>query len=198
MKRRMKIHWRFLLSYLIPGMAFLWIAGYFLLPEITAGDASLFSLFLGAVFLVIYGGVSRTILRPLEEIEEGVRRFAEGYFNWKIRLRDTRSELGVLSGRLNQMAEGHPGQASEALEFLGGIPGPAGGPGRGRADFGPSGQGQENERLHAGDFAAFLSRRPGQTLPGGVSRPGAQRSDPNDFGLGAGAETIPFLSQPAR
>ena len=106
MKRRMKIHWRFLLSYLIPGMVFLWIAGYFLVPEISGWRRLLFSLFLGAVFWMIYGGVSRTILRPLEEIEEGVRRFAEGYFNWKIRLRDTRSELGVLSGRLNQMAEG--------------------------------------------------------------------------------------------
>jgi two-component system phosphate regulon sensor histidine kinase PhoR len=54
---------------------------------------------------LIYGGVSRTILHPLEEIEEGVRRFSEGHFNWKIRLRDTRSELGILSGRLNLMAE---------------------------------------------------------------------------------------------
>jgi two-component system phosphate regulon sensor histidine kinase PhoR len=106
MKKGMKIHWRFLLSYLIPGMGFLWIAGYFLVPEISGWRRLLFSLFLGAVFWMIYGGVSRTILRPLEEIEEGVRRFAEGYFNWKIRLRDTRSELGVLSGRLNQMAEG--------------------------------------------------------------------------------------------
>jgi len=104
MKRRMKSHWRFLLSYLIPGMAFLWLAGYFLLPEINGWRRLFFSFFLVAVFLLIYGGVSRTILRPLEEIEEGVRRFAEGHFNWKIRLRDTRSELGILSNRLNQMA----------------------------------------------------------------------------------------------
>jgi hypothetical protein len=65
MKKRMKIHWRFLLSYLIPGMGFLWIAGYFLVPEISGWRRLLFSLFLGAVFWMIYGGVSRTILRPL-------------------------------------------------------------------------------------------------------------------------------------
>ena len=105
MKRRMKIHWRFLLFYLVPGVTFLWISGYFLLPEIYGWSRLLFSLFLVAVFLLIYGGVSRTILRPLEEIEEGIRRFVEGNFNWKIRLRNTRSELGILSSRLNQMAE---------------------------------------------------------------------------------------------
>ena len=30
---------------------------------------------------------------------------SEGTFNWKIRLRDSKTELGALSGRLNQMAE---------------------------------------------------------------------------------------------
>ncbi len=105
MNKRMRGRWRLLLSYLGPGLAFLWIAGFFLLPEIQGWKRLFFSLFLAAVFVLIYWGVSRTLIRPLEEIEEGVRRFAQGHFNWKIRLRDSRSELGVLSKRLNQMAE---------------------------------------------------------------------------------------------
>jgi len=105
MSGKMKIHWRFVLSYLAPGMACLWIVGHFLLPETNGWKLPLFTLFLAGVFLLIYAGVSRTLTRPLEEIEEGVRKFAEGHFNWKIRLRDTKSELGLLSTRLNQMAE---------------------------------------------------------------------------------------------
>jgi len=105
MKRRMRGQWRILLSYLIPGLAFLWIAAFLLMPEIHGWKRLLFSVFLAGVFLLIYEGVSRTVFRPLEEIEEGVRRFAEGHLNWKIRLKDSRSELGILSSRLNQMAE---------------------------------------------------------------------------------------------
>jgi two-component system phosphate regulon sensor histidine kinase PhoR len=104
MKRRIKSHWQFLFSYLIPGMGLVWIAGFFLLPA-GGWKRPLFSFFLAAAFLLIYGGVSRTFIRPLGEIEEGARRFAEGHFNWKIRLRDSRNEMGILSGRLNQMAE---------------------------------------------------------------------------------------------
>jgi len=105
MRRGMKFHWRFLLSYLIPGMALLGIIGILLVPEVQAWRRAFFSVLLFAIFLWICWGVFRTIIRPLEEIEEGVRRYAEGFFNWKIRLRDTKSELGMLSNRLNQMAE---------------------------------------------------------------------------------------------
>jgi two-component system, OmpR family, phosphate regulon sensor histidine kinase PhoR len=105
MKRGIKSHWRILLAYLIPGMVFLGIAGFFLLPGGGGWRPLLFHIFLVLVFLLIYGGVYRNLIRPLEAIEEGARRFAEGHFNWKIRLRDTKSELGLLSGRLNQMAE---------------------------------------------------------------------------------------------
>ena len=101
----MKIHWRFLLSYLIPGMALLGIIAILLIPEGHTWRKAFFSVLLSAAFLWICWGVFRTIIRPLEEIEEGVRRYAEGFFNWKIRLRDTKSELGMLSNRLNQMAE---------------------------------------------------------------------------------------------
>ena len=105
MRRGMKFHWRFLLSYLIPGMALLGIIGILLIPEVHAWRKAFFSVLLFVTFLWICWGVSRTIIRPLEEIEEGVRRYAEGFFNWKIRLRDTKSELGMLSNCLNQMAE---------------------------------------------------------------------------------------------
>ena len=105
MKNTIKSHWRFLLAYLIPGIAFLWIACYFLLPGENGWRRLLFHIFLAAVFLLIYAGVYRNLIRPLEEVEEGARRFAEGHFNWKIRLRDTKSELGLLSGHLNRMAE---------------------------------------------------------------------------------------------
>jgi two-component system, OmpR family, phosphate regulon sensor histidine kinase PhoR len=105
MKNGMKIHWKFLLSGVIPGMAVVWATAFFLAPEASGWKKWFLSVFLGAVFFWMYLRVSRTILRPLEEIEEGVRRYAEGFFNWKIRLRNTRSELGVLGSRLNQMAE---------------------------------------------------------------------------------------------
>jgi len=105
MKWGMKIHWRFFLSFLFPGAAFLWIAGFFLLPGVNGWKNVLLTFLLAAVFLLIFVGVSRSILRPLEKIEEGVRHLSEGHFNWKIRLRDTKTELGALSGRLNQMAE---------------------------------------------------------------------------------------------
>lgn len=105
MKWGMKIHWRFFFSVLLPGAAFLWIAGFFLLPEANGWKRPLFTFFLAVVFLLIYVGVSRSILRPLEKIEEGAQHFSMGHFNWAIRLRDTHGELGALSGRLNQMAE---------------------------------------------------------------------------------------------
>ncbi len=105
MKGGMKVHWRFLLSYLVPALAMLWIAAHFLIPEISGWKRILLSAVVGAAFLFIYAGISRTIVYPLEEIGDGVRRFAQGYFNWKIRLRHSHGELGVLSARLNQMAE---------------------------------------------------------------------------------------------
>jgi two-component system phosphate regulon sensor histidine kinase PhoR len=96
---------RFLLVYLLPGAVFLGIAGHFLLREANGWNRLLFFLFLGGAVLLIYGGVYRTLVRPLKEIEEGARRFAEGHFNWKIRIRDTKSEPGLIGNRLNQMAE---------------------------------------------------------------------------------------------
>ena len=105
MKWGTKIHWRFFLSVLLPGAALLWIIGFFLLPGGNGWKQGFFPFIIAIVFLLIYVGVSRSILRPLEKIEEGVRHLSEGNFNWKIRFRDTKTELGILSGRLNQMAE---------------------------------------------------------------------------------------------
>jgi two-component system, OmpR family, phosphate regulon sensor histidine kinase PhoR len=105
MKWGTKIHWRFFLSALLPGAALLWIIGFFLLPGGNGWKQGFFPFIIAIVFLLIYVGVSRSILRPLEKIEEGIRHLSEGNFNWKIRLRDTKTELGSMSGRLNRMAE---------------------------------------------------------------------------------------------
>jgi two-component system, OmpR family, phosphate regulon sensor histidine kinase PhoR len=105
MKPEQKIRTRFLLFFLVPGMAAIGLAGFFLLPAGDGWRRLIFLLILGGVSGAVCAGIFRYLLDPLKEIEEGVRRFAEGDFKWKIRLKNGRSGLGSLGKRLNQMAE---------------------------------------------------------------------------------------------
>jgi len=105
MKKRPGLRQKFLLFYLIPVLTGLWMAGFFMFPEIGGLRRILFSLLIVAAFFLLDLGIFRIILQPMGEITEGVRRFADGFFDWRIRLGKKKDETDVLAGQFNRLAE---------------------------------------------------------------------------------------------
>jgi len=105
MKPRLTLRWKLFLLFLIPFLISLWWIG-------KAGQfgkegfpwLSFFLIFL-PVLAIWFWGISRILIQPLMEINDVVGKFAEGLFNWRIRLAQRRDEWSDLGDRLNQMAE---------------------------------------------------------------------------------------------
>ncbi len=105
MKRWLGLRSKFLILYFILIFASFWIAGFF-----TQAPGSLFRwdlllfilLFSGGIF---YWGLHQFFLRPLREISEAVKQFREGFFNFRIHLRQPKDEWGKLGNQLNRLAE---------------------------------------------------------------------------------------------
>jgi two-component system phosphate regulon sensor histidine kinase PhoR len=57
------------------------------------------------VLAIWFLGISRILTRPLKEISDVTGKFAEGLFNWRIRLAQRGDELSALGEKLNHMAE---------------------------------------------------------------------------------------------
>ncbi len=69
-----------------------------------------FAVLWGIFHLMIY----RIIVRPMGEIREVVDKYAQGLFNWKVRLEGRKDDWAELGERLNRMAEA-TGQKVESL-----------------------------------------------------------------------------------
>jgi two-component system phosphate regulon sensor histidine kinase PhoR len=100
-----RLRWKFLFRYLIPVFSGLWIAGFFMSPDSGSFWRILFSFLVVAAFLILNLGISQILMRPLGEITEAVKRFTQGFFNWRIHLQHKKDELGELGSNLNLMAE---------------------------------------------------------------------------------------------
>jgi two-component system, OmpR family, phosphate regulon sensor histidine kinase PhoR len=98
-----RLRQKFLLAYVIPALVILWLAGFSMLSG--GGRRTFFSVLILVLFLLSFWGFSRSVLRPLGEIQEAVKSFAEGFFNRRVRFRDEKDEWGELAFRLNQLAE---------------------------------------------------------------------------------------------
>jgi two-component system phosphate regulon sensor histidine kinase PhoR len=78
--------------------------------------------FPGALFLVValvflavgWGAVGRILIQPLNEMIGVVGKFAEGLFNWRVRLGTRNDELGQMGNGLNRMAR----EAGEKIDRL--------------------------------------------------------------------------------
>jgi len=78
--------------------------------------------FPGALFLVValvflavgWGAVGRILVQPLNEMIGVVGKFAEGLFNWRVRLGTRNDELGQMGNGLNRMAR----EAGEKIDRL--------------------------------------------------------------------------------
>jgi two-component system, OmpR family, phosphate regulon sensor histidine kinase PhoR len=105
MKPRLTLRWKLFFLFLIPFLISLWWigkAGQF-------GKEGFPWLFFFLIFLpglaIWFWGISRILTEPLREISDVAGKFAEGLFNWRIRLAERRDELSALGEQLNQMAE---------------------------------------------------------------------------------------------
>ncbi len=105
MKPRLTLRWKLFLLFLIPFLISLWWigkAGQF-------GKEGFPWLFFFLIFLPVlaiwFWGISRILIQPLKEISDVAGKFAEGLFNWRIRLAERRDELSALGEQLNRMAE---------------------------------------------------------------------------------------------
>jgi len=58
-----------------------------------------------ALWGVFHLGLYRILARPLNEITEVVGKYAEGFFNWRVRLEGRKDDLAALGNQLNRMAE---------------------------------------------------------------------------------------------
>jgi two-component system, OmpR family, phosphate regulon sensor histidine kinase PhoR len=105
MKARRTLRWKLFLLFLIPFIIALWWIG--MAGQFGKGGFSWF--FFIAVFLLVlaiwFWGISRILTQPLKEISDVTGKFAEGLFNWRIRLAARRDEWSTLGEKLNQMAE---------------------------------------------------------------------------------------------
>jgi two-component system phosphate regulon sensor histidine kinase PhoR len=54
---------------------------------------------------IFYLGLGRILGRPLREITDSVGKYAEGLFNWRVRLEGRKDDLATLANQLNRMAE---------------------------------------------------------------------------------------------
>jgi two-component system phosphate regulon sensor histidine kinase PhoR len=105
MKPRLTLRWKLFLLFLIPFLISLWWigkAGQF-------GKEGFPWIFFFLIFLPIlaiwFWGISRILTQPLKEISDVAGQFAEGLFNWRIRLAERKDELSALGEQLNRMAE---------------------------------------------------------------------------------------------
>ena len=66
---------------------------------------TLFLIILLAFAAILWLAVERFLIQPLKEMIRVVEKFAEGLFNWRVRLGTRRDELGRLGNELNRMAQ---------------------------------------------------------------------------------------------
>jgi len=99
-KLQRKLSFLFLFLFLIG----LWITRM----ELKEGGGNLQWIILVSAFAlwgVFHLGLYRILARPLNEITEVVGKYAEGLFNWRVRLEGRKDDLAALGNQLNRMAE---------------------------------------------------------------------------------------------
>lgn len=105
MKRWLGLRYKFLLLYLVLLLTGLWIAGFFAQKQGLRfrWDLLFFILLIsGGVF---YWGLNQFLIRPLKEISEAVKQLREGFFNFRIHLRQPKDEWGKMGNQLNRLGE---------------------------------------------------------------------------------------------
>ena len=113
MKANSKLQWKISLLFLFLFLMGLWLTRL----ESKEGSGNLRWLIILSVFAlwgIFHLGLGRILSRPLQEIMDVVGRYAEGLFNWRVRLEGRKDDLAALGNQLNRMAE-VTGEKIEAL-----------------------------------------------------------------------------------
>jgi two-component system phosphate regulon sensor histidine kinase PhoR len=104
MKANSKLQWKVSFLFLFLFLMGLWLTRL----ESKEGSENLRWLIILSV-LALWGifhvGLGRILSRPLDEITDAVRKYAEGLFNWRVRLEGRKDDLAALGNQLNRMAE---------------------------------------------------------------------------------------------
>ena len=66
---------------------------------------ALFLIVLLALGAILWIAAGRLLIQPLNEMTGVAEKFAEGFFNWRVRLGNRKDELGRLGNQLNRMAQ---------------------------------------------------------------------------------------------
>ena len=104
MKANSKLQWKLSFLFLFLFLIGLWVIG--MEPRERGGKFQwLIILSVLALWGIFHLGLSRILTRPLREITEVVGKYAEGLFNWRVRLEGRKDDLAELGNQLNRMAE---------------------------------------------------------------------------------------------
>jgi two-component system phosphate regulon sensor histidine kinase PhoR len=113
MKANPRLQWKVSFLFLFLFLMGLWLTRM----ESKEGSGNLRWLIILSVFVlwgIFHLGLGRILSRPLHEITDVVGRYAEGLFNWRVRLEGRKDDLAALGNQLNRMAE-VTGEKIEAL-----------------------------------------------------------------------------------
>jgi two-component system phosphate regulon sensor histidine kinase PhoR len=113
MKANSRLQWKISFLFLFLFLIGLWVAR----PESKEGGGNLKWIIIVSVLVlwaIFHLGLGRILARPLREIMDVVGKYAEGLFNWRVRLEGRKDDLAALGNQLNRMAE-VTGEKIEAL-----------------------------------------------------------------------------------
>ena len=105
MKQGWKIPLKFIVRFFIPVFVGLWIITFFILSGPLYSLRVYFSLLFILAFVILYGGLYQTLIRPIRDVKEAFQQFMGGDLRWRTHLADFHDELGELGGQFNQWAD---------------------------------------------------------------------------------------------
>jgi len=104
MKANSKLQWKISFLFLFLFLMGLWLAR--LESKEWEGNLKwIIILSVLALWGIFHLGLGRILSRPLHEVMDVVGRYAEGLFNWRVRLEGRKDDLAALGNQLNRMAE---------------------------------------------------------------------------------------------
>jgi len=113
MKANSRLQWKISFLFLFLFLIGLWVVR----SESKDGGGSLKWVLIVSVLVlwaIFHLGLGRILARPLREITDVVGKYAEGLFNWRVRLEGQKDDLAALGNQLNRMAEA-TGEKIESL-----------------------------------------------------------------------------------
>ncbi len=105
MKFGSRLQWKISLLFLLLLLIGFWAGDSARQAGTRTTRSVLFALSALGLWAAFHFGLSRVLTRPLADINEVVKKFGEGLFNWRVRLDDRRDEIAEPGFHLNRLAE---------------------------------------------------------------------------------------------